>query len=449
MGRMRTTGLAAGVLSAFLLSACGTALTATPTPAPAATPTPTIAIAIAPGPTPTTAAAEPTLAPALPPTSTPAPRASDGSVAPDPNYLAELEAATFSTRVWETDFSLHTVAFDEIFSGGVGRDTGIAPLDDPSFETLAEGDEWLVPLEPVIALEIGNRARAYPLQILIWHEIANDILGTTPVAVTFCPLCNSAIVFDRRFQGETLDFGVSGNLRNSDLIMWDRQTESWWQQLTGEGIIGEHAGEQLTFIPAQIVSWASFKEAHPDGTVLSVETGMGRPYGQNPYSGYDRVTSDPFLFFDDPDGRLSPKERVAAFTVAGIDAAFPYSVLAEEHVVNYEFEDEPVAVFFQLGTLSALNSFYFKLSNDIGATGVFTPIVDGQRLTFSFVPPGTDEGDTGSIVDNETGSTWSILGHATAGPLVGAQLPRIVHQDHFWFAWAAFKPDTRIYRGIQ
>ena len=364
---------------------------------------------------------------------------------PDADYLAKLQAVSFSTSVWETDFSRHTVDFADIFSGGVGRDTGIAPIDNPSFETLAEGDEWLDPLEPVIALEIGSRARAYPLQILIWHEIANDDLSGVPVAVTFCPLCNSAIVFDRRFEGEVLDFGVSGNLRNSDLIMWDRQTESWWQQLTGEGIIGKHAGKQLSFIPAQIVSWTSFKEAHPDGTVLSTDTGLGRTYGQNPYSGYDRINNDPFLFFDDLDGRLSPKERIAAFTVGGIDAAFPHSILAEERVVNYDFAGEPVVVFFEPGTRSALDSFIFRLSKEIGATGVFAPFSDGQRLTFEFVA----DRESGTIKDVETGSTWSILGRATDGQLAGEQLERLVHQDHFWFAWAAFKPDTLIYQGAK
>jgi hypothetical protein len=453
MRQMRSIGLVVGTLSAFLLSACGTAVTATPPPAPIDTPVPTSAaeptapLTLAPVNPPSAAAPTATFEPISTPLPTPTPayRALDGSVIPDPDYLAALEAASFSTTVWETDFSLHTVDFDEIFSGGVGRDTGIAPIDDVSYATFAEGDEWLDPLEPVIALEIGSRARAYPLQILIWHEIANDTLAGIPVSVTFCPLCNSAIVFDRRFEGEVLDFGVSGNLRNSDLIMWDRQSESWWQQLTGEGIIGRHAGKQLKFIPAQIVSWQSFKKANPTGTVMSKDTGLGRSYGQNPYSGYDRVDSDPFLFFDDPDDRLSPKERVAAFTVAGIDAAFPYSVLAKERVVNYDFAAEPVVVFYELGTRSALDSFIFSISDDIGATGVFTPVVDGERLTFELV----DEGEVGVIRDVETGSTWSILGNATDGPLEGKSLDRVIHQDHFWFAWAAFKPDTRIYRGAE
>jgi len=111
--------------------------------------------------------------------------------------------------------------------------------------------------------------------------------------VTFCPLCNSALAFNRMLEGRVFDFGVSGNLRNSDLIMWDRQTQTWWQQLTGEGIVGELAGHQLPFIPASIISWADFKAANPDGLVLSRNTGFNRPYGSNPYSGYDRVDQPP------------------------------------------------------------------------------------------------------------------------------------------------------------
>ena len=143
--------------------------------------------------------------------------------------------------------------------------------------------------------------------------------------MTFCPLCNSAIAFDRRFEGAVLDFGVSGNLRNSDLIMYDRQTQSWWQQLTGEGIVGTLAGRELTILPASIIAWSDFKEANPDSRVLSRATGFSRRYGENPYLGYDRVDNPPFLFRGDTDSRLLPKERIAAVSIDGVDAAYPFS----------------------------------------------------------------------------------------------------------------------------
>ncbi len=368
----------------------------------------------------------------------PAATTPDGAVAPDPDFREELRRARISTRGWETDFSRHSVPYSEIFSGGVPRD-GIPPLDEPKFTTPEDADQWLGAQEPVIALEINGDARAYPLQILTWHEVVNDAVGGVPVTVTFCPLCNSAITFDRRLDGVVHDFGVSGNLRNSDLIMWDRQTESWWQQFTGEAIVGELTGKKLTFLPSSIISWEDFKAANPEGQVLSRDTGFNRPYGQNPYVGYDRADNPPFLFQGDLDGRLQPKERVAAVTIGDAAAAFPFSVLEKERVVNYTVGDQELAVFFKPGTRSALDDLLIGDSDEIGATGVFDRHLDGQKLTF--------RADGDSFVDNETGSAWTILGEATDGPLTGDKLTPIVHANHFWFSWGAFKPDTKIYQG--
>ena len=232
-------------------------------------------------------------------------------VEPDPNFQEELRRAGISTRGWETDFSRHTVPFDEILSGGVPRD-GIPSIDNPKFTTPEAANEWLSDEEPVIAFELGGDARAYPLKILTQHEIVNDEVAGVPVAVTFCPLCNSAVVFGRTLDGVLHDFGVSGNLRKSDLIMYDRQTQTWWQQITGDAIVGELAGKTLPFFPASIISWGDFKAANPTGEVLSRDTGFGRNYDRLPYAGYDRADNPPFLFDGDLDGRLLPKERVAA-----------------------------------------------------------------------------------------------------------------------------------------
>jgi len=360
-------------------------------------------------------------------------------VEPDPDFQQELAQARISTRGWKTDFSLHTVPYSEIFSGGVGRD-GIPPLDNPQFTTPELADEWLGELEPVISFENNGEVKAYPLQILTWHEVANDVVGGKPVIVTFCPLCNTAIVFERTLDGVVHTFGVSGNLRNSDLIMWDRQTETWWQQLTGEGIVGAQAGKRLTFLPAPIISWSDFKLAHPEGQVLSRDTGFSRPYGQNPYVGYDRVDNPPFLFQGDLDGRLLPKERVAAFIIGDAAAAFPFPVLNEERVVNYNVGGTDLVVFFKPGTRTALGGLLIGEADKVGATGVFEVVVEGRKLTFR------PEGDT--FVDNETGSTWNILGQAVDGPMTGTRLTPIVHGNHFWFSWGVFQPDTEIYRGV-
>ena len=359
-------------------------------------------------------------------------------VAPDPDYKKKMRSAGLGSRGWKTDFSLHTVPYESILSGGPPRD-GIPPIDDPKFITPGDADDFLDPLEPVVAFELNGDARAYPLQILTWHEIVNDVVGGEPVAVTFCPLCNSAIVFDRRLDGVVHTFGTSGKLRNSDLIMWDRQTETWWQQLTGEGIVGELAGKRLTLLAAAIVSWEDFKAANPDGKVLSRDTGNPRSYGQNPYAGYDRADNPPFLFQGDLDGRLLPKERVVTVTIGDAQAAFPFLILETEKVVNYNVGGTDLIVLFKPGTRSALDRSTISLSRDVGATGLFEANLNGRKLTFK------SSGER--FTDTETCSFWNILGEAVEGPLVGKTLTPVVHTNSFWFAVAAFKPDTKIYQG--
>ena len=376
--------------------------------------------------------------PQVPP-STPQPQAEAFvPIEPDPNYKEALQNARISTFIWETDFSRHTVPYSEIMSGGVPRD-GIPPIDFPRFATLEETDEWLRDPEPVIAFELNGDARAYPLRILTSHEIVNDVVGDVPVVITFCPLCNTAIVFERTLEGAVHDFGVSGNLRKSDLIMWDRQTQTWWQQITGKGIVGSLAGMQLKFLNAPIVSWEDFKAANPDGVALSRQTGFGRSYARTPYAGYDRADNPPFLYDGVVDGRLLPKERVAAIAIGDVDAAFPFSVLEKEGAVNHTVNGQDLTVFFRPGAVSVFDNLLTGEPDEVGATGVFDANLDGRKLTFRA------EGD--GFVDDETGSVWNILGEAVDGPLAGRKLTPIVHANHFWFAWGAFKPDTLIYTG--
>ena len=237
------------------------------------------------------------------------------------------------------------------------------------------------------------------------------------------------------------DFGVSGNLRNSDLIMWDRQTESWWQQLTGEAIVGELTGEQLDILPATLVSWEDFRETYPDGAVLSRETGHSRNYGANPYVGYDSVGQPPFLFFGEDDPRLRATERVAAVTIKGESAAFPFSFLEAQGVVHEKVGGQEIAVFFRRGARSALDGYRIADSREVGSTGIFRRELDGRSLTFEV------KGD--EFVDQETGTSWDIFGRGIAGPLAGEQLTPVVHANHFWFAWAAFRPDTRVGQSAQ
>ncbi len=296
-------------------------------------------------------------------------------------------------RPWRTDFSKHTVPLSEIESGGPGKD-GIPAIDRPRFRP-ARVIDWLEAAEPVIELELGGDARAYPLQIMVWHEIVNDRVAGVPVAVTFCPLCNTAIVFDRRLEGRTLSFGTTGNLRNSDLVMYDRQTESWWQQLGGEAVVGSYAGRRLRTVPARMVSFASFRTRHPNGRVLTRATGYARPYGQNPYIGYDDVGSPPFFPVTNADDkRLAPKERVVFVELGGEAVAVPFSALRTRRLLRIEAGGRTLLV-RRVG--SALSPFS-------GRDVLTTEVRDGDGKLVPFHEP-------------------------------------------FWFAVAAFRPDVRIVRG--
>lgn len=347
--------------------------------------------------------------------------------------------STFAQDDWKTDFTRHTVPLDEIVSGGPPKD-GIPAIDDPRFVSVEEADDWLDGREPVILVEHSGDARAYPYQILIYHEIVNDEVGGRPLAVTYCPLCNTALVFERRHDGRLLDFGTTGRLRHSDLVMYDRQTESWWQQATGEAIVGELAGDRLTPYAAQTVSWNDFKRSHPDGRVLSRQTGHVRPYGTNPYQGYDtRRGPIQSLFGLGSDDRLPAMERVAAVSLGDPPVAYPFESLEERRVVNDEVADVPIVVFWAPGTASALDRGLISEGRDVGASGVFRRTVEDRILDFEAV------GD-GRFRDRQTESTWDLTGLAVDGPLSGTRLEPVPHGDYLWFAWAAFRPDTDVRR---
>lgn len=336
---------------------------------------------------------------------------------------------------WRTDTSKRSIELSELMSGGIGKD-GIPALVKPQFIAISAAPSWLKPQEPVIALVSDAQARAYPLQILMWHEIVNDRLNDVPVIVTFCPLCNSAMAFEASVKGRELTFGVTGMLRNSDMIMYDRETETLWQQLIGEAVVGDYVGTKLKQIPAQIISFAQFTAAYPNGTVLSRETGFRREYGRNPYVGYDNIAQRPFLFRGKVDERLAPMERVIAVTIGKTSKAYPYSKTSQQRVIHDEINKQPVVVFHASGAVSALDQADISASRTIGSTGVFAPVLDGKKLTFQY--------SAGVFVDEQTQSEWDITGRAIAGKLQGKQLRLIPHSNEFAFAWLVFKPKTVI-----
>lgn len=323
----------------------------------------------------------------------------------------------------------------DLVSGGPPPD-GIPPIDDPHFASVSEID-WLDDDEPVLSLTVGAETRAYPLQVMTWHEIVNDTVGGVPVAVTYCPLCNSGVAFERRVEGRLLDFGTSGLLYVDNLVMYDRQTESLWPQLTGQASVGALTGTQLTAIPIGIVGWKLFRESYPDAPVLTRETGFARDYGRNPYTGYD--DPDGALAVDPPeptDPRLPVKERVVGVTIDGESVAVRRSRIADERVVPLTVAGRDLIAVHAPGQVSALDTDRIGSGQKIGSVGVFRPVFEGRRLRFAV--------RDGRVIDDQTGSTWNILGEATAGQLEGSRLPEVVHLDTFWFAWVGFRPDTRL-----
>ncbi len=344
--------------------------------------------------------------------------------------------ASFDTSGWSTDFARHSVALSTIASGGPGRD-GIAPLDHPSFVSPAAAAGFLAGGEPVIAVVIAGRARAYPLQILVWHEIVNDTLAGDPLAITFCPLCNTAIVYSRHVASRLVTFGTTGNLRNSDLVMWDRQTQSWWQQYDGHAIVGSLTGQQLTALPSETLSFAAFRARYPDGEVLSRHTGFDRPYGQNPYVGYDATGQRPFLYHGRLDPALAPLERVETITAGAETVVLPFKSLRHHAATDLSVGGVPAVVSFDSRVTSALDAGQLRDSRAVGTAAAFDRRLAGRTLSFSSSAPGI-------LADLQTGSRWDITGRALSGPLRGAQLHRLRDLQAFWFAVAAFVPNARL-----
>ena len=282
-----------------------------------------------------------------------------------------------------TDFTAALVPFGEIFSGGPPKD-GIPSIDAPAFAKVAAVRADLDGEAPVMTVAIDGDARAYPLRVLMWHEIVNDTVGGTPVAVTYCPLCNSAIVFERRVGGEVTTFGTTGKLRHSDLVMYDRATESWWQQFEGRAIVGARAGDELDRVPARLESLERFAARHPDGRVLIPREPGARAYGRNPYVGYDTAPR-PFLFRGDYDGPGRALMRVV--TVDGVEQAWSLALLRERG----EIAHGDLLLRWEPGRRSALDTARISAGRDVGNVTVVRrtktgtePVVYDLPFAFAF-----------------------------------------------------------------
>jgi hypothetical protein len=306
-----------------------------------------------------------------------------------------------------------------ILPGGPPRD-GIPPIDHPAFVDASEAEEWLRSDEWVVGVRAGKDARAYPLQILVWHEIVNDEIDGLPVLVSYCPLCFSSIGFYRVIDGQGVEFGTSGKLYNSDLVMYDRKTDTYWSQILGKGLIGELAGYELKRLPVDMMRWADWKNLYPDTKVLSKDTGHARPYGSDPYGNY---YTSPAIFFpvEHEDNRLFPKEIIFGINLNGVDKAYTNSDLASVQVVNDDVGGEKIVV----------------MSPRRDMIRAFSSRVSERSLTFEF--------QGGKFIDKETGSEWNFNGEATSGPLAGSKLPPIPGHTAFWFAWATFYQNSELH----
>ncbi len=277
--------------------------------------------------------------------------------------VAQIVTAPETPASWKYEFPKNgftksSIDLSEIMSGGPPRD-GIPPIDKPKFLPASKVD--IPETEPVLGLTVNGEFKAYPIRVLTWHEIVNDEIAGVPITATFCPLCNAAIVFDRRIQGKVLDFGTTGKLRNSDLLMYDRQTETFWQQAIGTGIVGPMTGVQLKMIPARLESFAKFKKRAGEAALVLVPSdGNARSYGRNPYEGYDEASS-PFLYNGEMPDNIEPMIRVV--TTKERKVAYSLTLLREKQTITAA---DGTVYSWSEGQNSALGASIISKGRDVG-----------------------------------------------------------------------------------
>ncbi|MEE8331236.1 MAG: DUF3179 domain-containing protein [Acidimicrobiia bacterium] len=298
----------------------------------------------------------------------------------------------------------------------------IPPLDRPVYESAAEAF-WLADDDLVLGY-LGDRAYAYPIRILNFHEIVNDEIDGVPVLVSYCPLCRSGVVFDRRLGDQVLTFGNTSALYDSDLVMFDRQTGTYWWQVPGRGIVGTLSGEELTALPSVTTTWAVWKTTYPDTVVLSRETGFTRPYDRDPFVGYaESLDSGSFPFpvsAAATDDRLRAAEVVLGVAIAGSHRVYPLGILGDA-AFNDEIEGTPLVI----------------LSRLAGPSGAaYSAVIGNRQLTF--------ETRDGEVFDLETDSRWTFGGLAVEGELAGETLEALPSRTTFWFAYVAAFPEATI-----
>lgn len=343
--------------------------------------------------------------------------------------LTQSQIASYSGQN-NNDTAKQIVPLDQIVSGGPPRD-GIPSIGIPKFVSTEEASSnFLQGSDLVIGLEINGDVRAYPLKILVWHEIVNDDVGGTPVAVTYCPLCFTSQVFNRTIDGQVVEFGTSGKLYNSNLVMYDRTSESLWSQAMAKGIVGKHAGKDLQRIPFDVAAWNEWKKVHPESKVLSTDTGFGRPYGVDPYGNY---YTEPNILFpvSHKDDRLGPKEIVIGLEDNGNYKAYRISDIENKKVVNDAIGNKQIA-------LVSLEPFMVRVFD----RSILQLESSGSQVTTLQLEY---ESSSNLLVDKQTGTKWNFDGRAVEGRMDGKSLTRLPLDEGFWFSWVTFHPNTEVY----
>ncbi len=333
---------------------------------------------------------------------------------------SQSQTSQVGDEIMITNGIKHIIPLDKIKSGGPPKD-GIPSIDNPKFMTASEAN-FVSDDDLVIGLRLNGETKAYPLFILVWHEIINDKLGDTPVVVTYCPLCFTNQVFERKINGIETEFGTSGKLYNSNLVMYDRNTDSQWSQALGKAITGELTGHELKRTPFDVVKWSDWKSLYPDSLVLTTDTGHLRPYGSDPYGDY---YTDPRIIFpvENMDDRMHPKEIILGFDDNNTHKAYKLKDVESSKIVNDKINNKEIL----------LVSLFPNMAR------AFDRTLGNQILEFEF--------SNNKIVDKQTKSEWNLDGLAVSGSLQGKQLSRIAFNPGFWFEWVAFHPDTEIYQG--
>lgn len=321
-------------------------------------------------------------------------------------------------EMMETDGIKHLIPLEKIRGGGPPKD-GIPSIDNPMFADV-QSSQFMSDSDTVIGLEINGDVKAYPIFILVWHEIVNDKVGGVPVSVTYCPLCYTNQVFERIIDGDEVEFGTSGKLYNSNLLMYDRLTESYWSQALGLAVKGELSGYQLNLIPFDVITWGDWKKLHPDTMVLTTDTGHIRSYATDPYGNY---YTEPRIMFpvEYSDDRLLPKEIIIGLHEDEIYKAYKQNDIESKILINDSVGDTPMLLI----SLFSENSRAFERT------------INGDVLDFVY--------KDGKILDVQTDSVWNYDGLSVSGELDGVQLERMPIEPGFWFEWVAFHPQTLVY----